>query len=347
VPFVQAANFAELTSVDFLASIVGEVRTLQREPMHSIGFSGTRFERLHLVLASGDRRSLVLKHVDPRQDATVWRTGDVAAREARLLGERALDPIWDVFDAPYLAYAIEGDVSALLMRDLAEYLLSDVREPINVDHEEALVYHLAMMHARFWHSDARAIPWLARAEFVYGFLAPSELALEEARGRTAPIMVAVREGWAVAHRMLPPAITRLVTSPPAELSRVTEGLPRSILHGDAKVANFALLPDGRVSAFDWAMICEGCPTIDIGWYITVNASRLTRSKEDLFEIYRAALQDRLGHELPDALWVRMYDAAILGGAMVLLWNKALNVQKGVAGATAEWDWWVAQLERLS
>ena len=345
--FAQATDIAALASIEFLTSVVGEVRDVTRAPMHSIGFSGTRFERLRVVMADGYTRSLVLKHIDPRQDLTVRRSGGVSGREARVLGERALDPIWDVFEAPYLAYAVEGDVSAVLMHDLAEHLLPDVREPLAAHQEEALVRRLAMMHARFWESSARALPWLARAEFVYGFLAPGELAVEETRGPLPTVMVAARQGWTLAQRMLPPAVTRLVTSPPADLSGVTAGLPRSILHGDTKVANFALLPHGRVAAFDWAIVCEGCPTIDIGWYVAVNASRLTRSKEAVFGLYRSALQEHLGRTLTDAMWGRMYDAAVLGGAMVLLWNKALNVQKGVAGASEEWDWWVAQLERLA
>jgi len=345
--FAEADSISEIASPVFLATLVGEIRSLEREPMTTVGFSGTQFERLHLELASGEPTTFVLKHIHPERDATAWRSGGIAAREARLLGERALDRVWEVFDAPYLAYAFEGEASAVLMRDLSEHLFPDAREPITAEHEDALIDHLARLHAAFWESEARQLPWLAKAEFVYGFLAPSEIEMEEARGRRHPVFTAAREGWEVAHRMLPTVVSRLLSTPPIELAQTAVGLSRTILHGDAKVANFAMLPDGRVSAFDWATICEGCPTIEIGWYVSVNATRLTRSKEEIFGVYRTALERHLGRELSNAMWQRMYDAAILGGAMVLLWNKALNVKKGVPDAAAEWKWWVGELERLS
>jgi len=181
---------------------------------------------------------------------------------------------------------------------------------------------------------------------MHGFLAPGELEKEESVGRTHRLFGPVKEGWALAHRRLPRSISTLMASPPAELARITDGLPRTIIHGDAKVANFAILPNGRVSAFDWAMIADGCATLDLGWYVAVSASRLTRSKEEVFAAYRVALERRLGYSLGDALWTRLYEAAILGGAAVLLWNKALNVKNGLPGAVEEWNWWVGALERL-
>lgn len=53
-------------------------------------------------------------------------------------------------------------------------------------------------------------------------------------------------------------------APAFELSWLWDGLPRTLLHGDARVANFALLPGQRVTAFDWALIGAGPATIDLG-----------------------------------------------------------------------------------
>ncbi len=343
--FAQATSIAELASPAFLGDLLGEVRSLERESMATVGFSGTEFERLRVDLADGSRRTLVLKHIHPERDVTVWRTGGVA-REARLLADRALDDVWEAFDPPYLAYAFDVDASAVLMRDLSAHLFPEVREPITRADEDALIDALAALHAVFWNREARAWPWLAKGEFMYGFLAPGEIEKEESLGRTHRLFGPVKEGWALAHQQLPRSVSTLMASPPAELARITDGLPRTIIHGDAKVANFAILPNGRVSAFDWAMIADGCATLDIGWYVAVSASRLTRSKEEVFAAYRVALERRLDHSLGDALWARMYEAAILGGASVLLWNKALNMKKGLPGAVEEWNWWVGALERL-
>src|SRR4051812_3894857 len=173
--FVQADTISQITDREFLASFTGDIRSIERQAMKTVGFSGTRFERLRLGLADGNKATLIVKHINPEQDATAWRTGGVAAREARLLNERALDRVWEVFDSPYLAYAFDGDVSALLMRDISQHLSPDVREPIQFEHEDALIDHLAKLHACFWQSEVLNTSWLAKGEFIYSFLAPGEI----------------------------------------------------------------------------------------------------------------------------------------------------------------------------
>jgi len=146
-------------------------------------------------------------------------------------------------------------------------------------------------------------------------------------GRRHPLFSAVKEGWELALSMSPAVVGSLLKAPPSDLARFTDGLPRTLLHGDAKIANFALLPNGIVSAFDWAIVAEGCPSSDIGWGLAMNASRLARSKEDLLDLYRRRLAAHRGVDLSDQLWRKILAAAVLGGGMVLLWNKALNLKK--------------------
>ncbi|HEY7728921.1 MAG TPA: phosphotransferase [Candidatus Eisenbacteria bacterium] len=73
-------------------------------------------------------------------------------------------------------------------------------------------------------------------------------------------------------------------------------LPRTLLHGDAKVANFALMPDSRVAELDWALVGAGPASVDLGRYLAVNASRLARPKEEAVARYRTLLAERLGGE---------------------------------------------------
>src|SRR5262245_44845506 len=233
--FAQATSISELTRADFLSGLLGETRSVEGESMTTVGFSGTRFERLRIALADGSRTTLVLKQIHPAEDVTAWRTGGVA-REARLLAQRALDDVWEAFDPPYIAYACEVGVSAVLMRDLSAHLFPDVREPITRAGEDALLESLATLHATFWNRDLRAIPWIAKGEFIYGFLAPGEVVQEESRGHTHRLFAAVKEGWRLAHEQLPPTVSTLLASPPVELARITDGLPRTVIHGDTKVA---------------------------------------------------------------------------------------------------------------
>ena len=77
--------------------------------------------------------------------------------------------------------------------------------------------------------------------------------------------------------------------PASVLAADCAGLPWTLLHGDAKVANFALLPGRRVAAFDWQLLGIGPATLDLGWYLAVNAGRLARPKEHVIARYRDLL----------------------------------------------------------
>ena len=98
---------------------------------------------------------------------------------------------------------------------------------------------------------------------------------------------------------LPRDVTAWLLRPAHELvDRLGSGLPRTLLHGDAKVANFALLPTG-VAAFDWSWVGAGPCTFDLGWYLAVNAGCLARPKEVVLSRYRALLEQELGNDFPE------------------------------------------------
>jgi aminoglycoside phosphotransferase (APT) family kinase protein len=129
------------------------------------------------------------------------------------------------------------------------------------------------------------------------------------------------------------------------LAQTCDGLPRTLLHGDAKLANFALLPSGECAAFDWALVGSGPATLDLGWYIAVNAGRLARPKEEVIVRYRVLLESKLGAVLSDEVWEQMVAVGILCGALMLLWSKALALESGSTKARSDWQWWINQLGR--
>ena len=336
-----------VTDPSALAAVLGPVRRVEAHPLATPGFSGARFERLDVTLASGERRRLVSKRLRPAEDWTAVRSGDAHGRTQAMLSEPRLAGIWDVFACPYLGFAAAGGEVALVMEDLTPHLFPDVREPLREHEEECVLRALAALHARFWESPALDLPWLARPEHHAG--------LFDARCAADPGCASVftdtlREsgtrGWAVALSRLPPTLDPLMRSPAHELAWLWRDLPRTLLHGDAKIANFALLPGDRVAAFDWALLGAGPATIDVGWYVAINASRLTRSKEATLARYRALLESQRGVALDDDHWVRLVRAGIVVAARMLLWSKALALEAERPGAEAEWAWWVERLEAV-
>ncbi len=340
-------NLDSLTQLEELSALAGPVAELRREPMPAPGFSGSTLERMHVRLRTGENLRLVLKRVDLARAWTAFRTADSSGREARLLAEPALAAVWSAFACPYLAFASDGAQVGLLMRDLADDLLPDARTPLAYAQEGALLDALATLHARHWESPALDLPWLARPGQLLGMLGPRAAVEVASRQGPHPFFEKVAEGWTAALERLPDRIAALLTQAPEELSARYADLPRTLVHGDCKVANFAPLPDGRVAAFDWSCLAAGSPGLEVGWYLAVNASRLTGSKEGLLARYRGLLEGRLGARLADAPWSRTEELAILAGALMLLWSKALALEAGAPWARSEWDWWAERLGRLA
>src|SRR5689334_6387569 len=249
------------------------LRALTGEPLPSAGFSGAAITRVTL-----GAHDFMLKRTTPSRDWTACRSGDARGREAMLLSDDACRDVWTVFDCPYLAYESGDGEIALMMRDLTPHLLPNARTPLRDDQELAVVGAIARLHARFWGSRAPACAWLARLESYCDLLAPSyDCAIVP-----SPLREHVIGGWEAVMKHVPAAVAEKLTCPGSEWARAWDDLPKTLLHGDVKIANFAII-DGRVAAFDWAMCGAGPCSVDLGWYLAVNASRLTGTKEQLIE----------------------------------------------------------------
>jgi hypothetical protein len=334
-----------LTGVGLLAKLLGPVESVDCHPLGTVGYSGATHERIVARLRTGVRRSLVLKRFCLAAEWTAARTGDTRGREAALFGEPALVGVWDVFACPYLACSARDGEIGLLMTDLSEYLLPDVDEPLTEGEEDLIIASLARLHARFWDAPVLETPWLNPPDRLFAVLGPSVGAEEAGRPAAPPFRDAVRRGWEVALARLPAAVADRLRQPAEAFARECATLPRTLLHGDTKVANFALLGDGQVAAFDWALIGAGPCTLDLGWYLAVNAGRLARTKEEVIARYRTWLEAELGRAIKSEIWERLLFAGLLCAAAMGLWEKALAVESGPPRASAEWDWWSEQLVR--
>lgn len=332
----------DLTDPNCLASLIGPIVSVERAPLVTLGYSAARHERLCLRLGSGGDRSFVLKRIWPRLDWTSYRTGDARGREALLLEEPSLQTIWRIFYCPYWAYAVEEDAIGLLMEDLADSL-PPLESPLTGQWEDALLAHLAALHASFWMTgegggDPLGLPWLTSLSRRFSILGPG--VRDEERDSPHPLFPLVRRGWEIALERLPSPAREVVLRSPEEIARACHDLPLTLLHGDTKIDNFAFLAGGRVAAFDWAVMGVGPPTLDIGYHLAVNWQRLPYSKETILSRYRRFLEQELDAALPESLWERLVAAAVLAGSLKLLWSKALACESGVPGAEAEWSWWV-------
>jgi len=340
---VRLDCLADLTDPASLGAL-----SVREEPLSTVGFSGARHRRLVAVFPSGETRRFVLKLCEPAREWTAIRSGDCVGREWCLLAERSLDAVWDAFVSPYVAYAVEGGRSGLLMEDLGAHVFPDVREPIARPHENELLAALARLHARFWRSPALSTSWLGRASSTSEIVLPAVLDDAASLALMPPALrERLRLGWDAALARLSTRAAGVLRCPARIVHEAWADLPETLVHGDVKVANFAPIPERGVAAFDWALLGAGPSTTDLGWYLGVNASRLTRSKEAVIARYRELLEGELGQALDDALWARLEDVAVIYGARTMLWAKGARVASGIEAGRTEWEWWARRLEEAA
>jgi hypothetical protein len=348
VPVPRFHHLADLTDAACLGTIAGPVARVSDEPLTTVGFSGASHRRVLVELTSGELRRYVVKTCDSSRDWVARRSGDHVGREWCLLAESALDGVWEAFVSPFVAFATEDGRYALLMEDLSAHVFPDVREPIRAAHEHALIRALATLHARFWESHALTASWLGDVAKTSGLVTPDIVEDREVAPLLPPALAGrLREGWAAALERLTADAVALVSGPAASFVGEWADLPRTLVHGDVKVANFAPIPDRGVAAFDWAIVGTGPATTDLGWYLGVNATRLACSKEELIARYRRSLETALGRAVDDTLWARLEDVAIVHGARTMLWSKGAQLKTGTEQAIAEWTWWQTRLEEIA
>jgi hypothetical protein len=342
----RLATIEALVDPRALGTLFGPVAAVRRMPIATEGRSGATHERVEVQLESGPRLVLWLKRNRLADDWEARRSGDAVGREVAVLAEPALAGIWKVFHCPFRAFAVEPGTFGLLMDDLGPYVPSFDR-PLTEAQEDALLAALATLHARFWNAAVLDLPWLLSVEQALTILAPYAPDEEARLPSPPPIFHWVREGWEALFRRAPAPVVALLREPRPAMARLCQGLPRTLLHGDTRVHNFAFLEDGRVAAFDWVAAAAAQATLDIGWYLILNARYRARPHDHVLARYRAFLEPALQTSLSSDVWERMVAAGVLYGAAMLLWDRTLDLEDGLPGAAEEWSWWIERLQPLA
>jgi hypothetical protein len=327
-----------------LQSQFGPFSDLTIDPIDTDGFSGAEFSRLKLLHSGGRETSLILKEVNLTEDWFSFRTRDILGREAAILNVPELESVFEIFFLPYHMIGATPSKIGLLMEDVSDGLFPSERIELDQRDQDLMLNKLAELHAGYWESPVfESLPWLHQMEdFIYIMGPLDHLNYTDNWAKSLPQMV--KESWEMAMTLLPDNLKDLFLLPAGDITRPWKDLPRTLVHGDTKIANFAKGRDGRLCLLDWAFAGHAPCTVDIGWFLAVNASRLADSKEVVLLKYRSMLEAHLGYTLDEELWQQLEQAGIVSGAFMLLWSKARGVKGGRAGAGKEWEWWINRLE---
>ena len=340
---------------------------LDLSPEHEFpndGWSGATFTSL---LDSYGRR-FVLKRTSLASDWIARATLDEGLREGWMATVGAEESGWmGMAGTPYLGAAADGDGVAILTPDLSNELIAWERpghDP-NIDGEtlRRVLHAIARMHAVPWsrtaeaateRTDSRQPPWCPLPERLT-LLGPSAAAHYADEGnRVGKRFLA---GWERFDRLAPPAareLTEGLGADPTPLVDALGRLPSVGLHGDMKLANVAILPDGAVTFIDWQMTMRAPVAVEMGWFLVSNSVSLPDEPETIMARYRDALDWDSGrwgfgieqHDFAGLVgdWDLQLDLTWIVGLLLRGWRKGLDAEAGItlpSGVTAANDlaWW--------
>jgi hypothetical protein len=182
-------------------------------------------------------------------------------------------------------------------------------------------------------------------------------------------------GWDAFEREAPMeavGLIRELSDDPSRLLTALGRLPATGIHGDLKLANVALLDDGRVALIDWSMMSLAPVAVELAWLLVANSASLPVEPEAVLAGYRVAAGRvarvglRLGPRWADADpagvppltlpprgleptigdWEAQQDLTWIVGLLLRGWRKGLDAEAGVvlgSGVSAADDlaWWSA------
>ena len=310
---------------DLLAGVEG------LEPLAGVpGVSGASLRR-----GSRDGQRYVVKLVDWRDDWTQHASGVLGGPVVPLWQRGVLDRLPDCINQPIVGVAMEGGWgdwrTAVLMRDIGEWLIPATDEPIPMRTHRLQLTHLARMHATFWQPGAEldVVPEMHR----FLELSPWMVQAEAAIGSNNVITPLVDRGWRLLPQVAPRAaavVTDLALDP-GPLVQALADTPATFIHGDWKLDNLGLDDRDRTVLFDWELPGVGAPLGDVAFYLAINCRRLPQSKEAALEDYRSALE-AAGIDT-EPWWEHQLALCLLGALVQFGWEKALG------GYDEELAWW--------
>jgi hypothetical protein len=322
------------------------------EPFQNDGWSGASLSLLRR--GGGDR--FVLKRDSLARDWIARATNDgPILREAWFAAHGP--PLPSPIRAPYLGAGIDGDEFGILMPDLTGVLF-DWDAPVSVEALDHVLAGLASLHA---------VPWMVSGELDGGMWCPLRervtLICRASLERPGPARDAVADRilpcWDAFDRQAGPAARDLINSlgeRPQPLLDALSGLPSTLIHGDLKLANVGIEPDGTVDLVDWQMVTVAPVAVELGWFLVSNVASLPLAPDAILDRY----ETKVGYAItdneddhgwvgsnPTASWDQQVDAAVLIGLLLRGWRKGADAEAGISlasGVSAVDDlaWWCEQ-----
>jgi hypothetical protein len=312
-----------------------------REPMG--GPAGSNFERVVI-----DGRRFVLKYLSWDLNWITRATADVSCRVLNLWRTGVLDRLPESIDHTIVGVAHEGNLAALLMRDVTSCLVPADDAELPLEQHGTFLDHMAAMHAAFMDFPQEDQLGLMPPGSRYKALSPATARRELEAGHDGPLPRLLPGAWLTLQEAVPEAAgyALALAADPDPLADALADTPITLVHGDWKAGNLGSHPDGRTILLDWTWSGRDAPCVDLAHYLAVNCDRLPEPKEAAIERFRNALE--LHGVRTKGWWERQLELALLGGFVQLGWSKngdelgwwverTLPAARELLGQRAGWD----------
>ncbi|MBA2720981.1 MAG: aminoglycoside phosphotransferase family protein [Chloroflexi bacterium] len=340
---MKGGGFPPLADVLRLNGLAGK----REHPFPNDGWSGAAMTLLH----RGSER-FVLKRDSFKRDWIAQATADgPVLREAWFAahGPRLPAPL----RAPYLGVGQDEATFGILMPDLTGVLF-DWDAPIGVEQLERVLGGLAELHG---------YPWIISGELAETALwcpirERISLICRSSLERPGPNRDAVADrllpGWDAWDRVATTGardVIAALSDDPQPLIDALEAQPSTLIHGDLKLANVGIEPDGSIVLVDWQMVMVAPVAIELGWFLVSNVASLPLPTAEVIDRYRSKLAYSISEAEDDGRWVGGAEldedgvnAAILVGLLLRGWRKGMDAEAGItlgSGISARDDlaWW--------
>jgi hypothetical protein len=311
----------EMLSSESISEILGRnVSQIQREIFKpSVGASDSLFEKIKV-----DDQPFILKRMTVLSDWLTLGSHDYRCRSVQLRKHGVLDKLQPSIDHAIIAACLDGGGYAMLMKNVSRDLINFGR-PLMISEVKTLLDAFATIHATFWNTDDLHDPALGLSDLktlIEAFW-PTEHNpyLWDTTGR--------EKDWNILFDFVDPDVRdALLTlmNDPAPLYSALAVYPSTLIHGDLKPNNFAILPETKqVVVFDWQLAGYASPFIDLHWFLT---SFESATPFNSIEYYRQQLILRLDKQLNLEHWQSMLEVGYLAGVLRMGWIHAGTAHGG-------------------
>lgn len=306
-------SIEKLLAPDTLSNLLNKrILHVDYQPFTSSdSFSGSRFYNV-----KADDVRLVMKRMNLSQDWISIAAEERLCRSVRVWQYGLLDRIQPHMDHAIVAACSDGDEYFLLMHDVSEGLFNN--KEITPETICRLLDALAAMHAMFWEDESLKTPelGLCTPEQMVKTFWKEHLPRYQHDTKATEYITA---GWDAFFDMVQPdvrdSVEQLMKNPQPLFKQLTQ-LPATLVHGDYRLANLALMPKtNQVIAFDWQHAGYAPATMCLSWFIMRGDAMTVQTVHEAAEYYRQQLAARLGKRFDPDLWQQMLDLGLMADAL--------------------------------